>query len=106
MRRREFIALLGGATAWPLATHAQQREQMRRIGILLPATADDAVWQARLGAFLQGLGLLGWTIGRNLSIDAATGNPSRMSSSSKSSGESVRINPSRNCHDPAVNKFD
>ena len=69
MRRREFIALLGGATAWPLAAHAQQCEQTRRVGILLPATADDAVWQDRLGAFLQGLGLLGWTIGRNLHVD-------------------------------------
>jgi putative ABC transport system substrate-binding protein len=69
MRRREFIAILGGATAWPLPALAQQREQMRRVGILLPATAEDAVWQDRLAAFLQGLGLLGWTIGRNLHIE-------------------------------------
>ena len=55
MRRREFIALLGGAAAWPLAASAQQPEQMRRIGILLPATADDAVFQARVGAFHQAL---------------------------------------------------
>jgi putative tryptophan/tyrosine transport system substrate-binding protein len=70
MRRREFITLLGGAAAaWPNAARAQQREQMKRIGILLPATADDAVFQARLAAFYQGLALLGWSIGHNVRID-------------------------------------
>jgi putative ABC transport system substrate-binding protein len=70
MRRREFISLLGGAAvAWPLAARAQQNERMRRIGVLLSATADDAVFQARVGAFLQELALLDWTIGRNVRID-------------------------------------
>ena len=69
MKRREFIALLGGAAAWPLVARAQQRELMRRIGVLLPATADDQIWQARLAAFHQGLAVLGWTIGRNVRID-------------------------------------
>ena len=70
MKRREFIELVGGAAAaWPLAARAQQPDRMRRIGILLPATADDAVFQAWVGAFLQGLALLGWTIGRNVRID-------------------------------------
>jgi putative ABC transport system substrate-binding protein len=70
MQRRDFITLLGGAAAtWPLAARAQQREQMKRIGILLPATADDAVFQARLAAFYQGLALLGWSIGHNVRID-------------------------------------
>jgi putative ABC transport system substrate-binding protein len=69
MRRREFIAGLAGAAAWPLAVRAQQPVQMRRIGILLPAAADDAAIQARVGAFLQGLALLGWSIGRNVRID-------------------------------------
>jgi putative ABC transport system substrate-binding protein len=69
MNRREFISLLGGAAAWPLAARAQQGERVRRIGVLLPATADDPEFQARVGAFLQALALLGWTIGRNLRID-------------------------------------
>ena len=69
MRRREFITLLGGAAAWPLRAHAQQGERVRRIGILNPASADDAVWQTRIGAFQQELALLGWSIGRNVRID-------------------------------------
>jgi len=70
MRRREFITMLGGAAAiHPLIARAQQPERMRRIGILLPAAADDAEFQARFGAFLQALALLGWTIGRNVRID-------------------------------------
>src|SRR5215831_2752216 len=69
MRRRAFISLLGGAVIWSVVARAQQREQMRRIGILLPATADDPVFQARLAAFYQELALLGWSIGRNVRID-------------------------------------
>ena len=70
MRRREFITLIGGAAAaCPLAVRAQQPERMRRIGILLPATADDAEFQAWVGSFLQGLQQSGWTIGRNVQID-------------------------------------
>jgi putative tryptophan/tyrosine transport system substrate-binding protein len=69
MRRREFITLLGGTAAWPVAARAQQPGRMRRIAVLLPAAADDSQFQARVGAFLQGLALLGWTIGRNVQID-------------------------------------
>jgi len=70
VRRREFITLLGGAAAvWPLVARAQQAERVRRIGILLATTADDADFQAWVGAFLQALALLGWTIGRNVRID-------------------------------------
>jgi ABC-type uncharacterized transport system substrate-binding protein len=76
MKRRDFITLLGGAAAaWPLAARAQQGECTRRIGVLAPAAADDPVWQARLGAFLQALALLGWTIGRNVHIDTRWGTP-------------------------------
>jgi putative ABC transport system substrate-binding protein len=67
--RREVITLLGGAAAWPLTARAQQPERMRRIGVLLPATADDPEAQARVGAFLQALALLGWTIGGNVRIE-------------------------------------
>src|SRR5262245_20436580 len=67
-RRRNFIALLGGAAIWPLAARAQQTA-MRRIGVLLPATSDDAQYQAWFGAFLQALGQSGWTIGRNVQVD-------------------------------------
>src|SRR5689334_13370802 len=70
MRRREFITLLGGAAAaLPLAARAQQVDRIRRVGILVPAGADDAVFQARVGAFQQGLALLGWNIGRNIRIE-------------------------------------
>ncbi len=69
LKRREFITLLGGAAVWPMAVRAQQGERVRRIGVLLPATADDVVFQARVGAFLQELALLGWSIGRNVQIE-------------------------------------
>jgi putative ABC transport system substrate-binding protein len=73
MNRRALITLLGGAAAWPLAARAQQGERVRRIGVLMPATADDPEFQARLGAFLQGLQQLGWSIGRNVRIDTRSG---------------------------------
>jgi putative tryptophan/tyrosine transport system substrate-binding protein len=69
MRRRAFIALLGGAVAWPLATRAQQPSGMRRIGVLVSTSADDPEGQARLMAFVQRLQQLGWTVGRNVQID-------------------------------------
>src|SRR5215831_1668989 len=70
IRRREFMVALGWAAAtWSLAARAQQGERIRRIGILVPAAADDAGFQAPFGAFLQALALLGWSIGRNVRID-------------------------------------
>jgi putative tryptophan/tyrosine transport system substrate-binding protein len=69
MRRRKFIALLGGAAAWPLVARAQQGGRLRRIGVLTPFTADDAEGHARLTAFAQGLQQLGWTVGQNIRID-------------------------------------
>jgi putative ABC transport system substrate-binding protein len=69
MKRRDFMAMLGSAAAWPIAARAQQPEGIRRIGILLPVAADNPEFQARAGAFLQALELLGWTIGRNVRID-------------------------------------
>ena len=73
MERREFITLLGGAAAWPLAARAQQGERMRRIGVLLDFAADDPEGQARLAAFVQALADLGWTDGRNVRIDSRWG---------------------------------
>jgi ABC-type uncharacterized transport system substrate-binding protein len=76
VKRREFITLIGGAAAaWPLAARAQQGERMRRIGVLMPYTADDEESQARVGAFLQALALSGWTIGRNVRIDTRWAGP-------------------------------
>src|SRR5262245_49508552 len=70
MKRREFITLLGGAAAvWPLAARAQQRERMRRVGVLMHLAADDPEGQRRVAAFLQGLQEAGWTVGRNVDID-------------------------------------
>jgi putative tryptophan/tyrosine transport system substrate-binding protein len=70
MRRRDFITLLGGAAAWPLAAHAQQPERMRRIGVL---AAADPEGQAQVAAFLQALQQLGWSEGRNVRIDTLWG---------------------------------
>jgi putative ABC transport system substrate-binding protein len=81
MRRRDFITLLGGAaSAWPPTAWAQQRERMRRIGVLMPAVASDSEYQARVGTFLQALALLGWSIGRNVQIETrwATADPAEL----------------------------
>src|SRR5215813_3594957 len=80
VKRRKFITLLGGTAAWPLAARAQQSERMRRIGVLNTLAADDALAQARQGAFLQGLQQSGWTIGRNVQVEArwAAGDPDRL----------------------------
>src|SRR6516165_8242076 len=70
-KRREFITLLGGAAAvgWPVLARAQQRERMRRIGVLMHVAADDPEGQRRVAAFLQGLQEAGWGVGRNVDID-------------------------------------
>jgi putative ABC transport system substrate-binding protein len=69
LKRREFITLVCGAAAWPLAAHAQRGERMRRIGVLDTFAADDPLGQARNAAFLQALQPLGWTVGRNVQIE-------------------------------------
>jgi putative ABC transport system substrate-binding protein len=73
MRRREFIALVGGATVLPFAARAQNPERVRRIGVLLNSSADDVETQTRFGAFLQSLQQLGWAEGRNVRIDIRWG---------------------------------
>ena len=70
MKRRTFITLLGGATAWPLAARAQRGERLRRIGVLVSIlAADDPEWQARGNAFVQSLQERGWSDGRNVRIE-------------------------------------
>jgi len=68
IRRREFIALLGGAAGWSIAASAQQPQRMRRIGVLMNLAADDPESVDRVTALAQGLAELGWTIGRNVQI--------------------------------------
>jgi putative ABC transport system substrate-binding protein len=69
MRRREFIAGLGGAAAWPVVARAQQPARMRRIGVLMVGDENDSEEKRRYSAFTQALADLGWADGRNLRID-------------------------------------
>src|SRR5262249_2563925 len=69
MRRRQFISLLGGAAAWPLAARAQQSDKMRRIAVMIALSEDDPELKKWITAFRQGLDKLGWSEGRNLRID-------------------------------------
>jgi putative tryptophan/tyrosine transport system substrate-binding protein len=70
MRRREFIALIGGAAAaWPLVVPAQQAERMRRIGVPVAQASDESETQVRVAAFVRRLQELGWTEGSNARID-------------------------------------
>jgi putative ABC transport system substrate-binding protein len=69
IRRRDFITLLGGAAAWPLAARAQQGDRVRRIGVLMPYEEDDPVAKARISAFTQAVAGLGWNVGRNVRIE-------------------------------------
>ena len=69
MRRRDFIKVIAGSAAWPLAAGAEQAQRMRRIGVLMHLAADDPEGQRRVAAFLQGLQEAGWTVGRNVDID-------------------------------------
>ena len=64
--RRNFITLLGGAAAWPLAVRAQQGDRVRRIGVLMGNDENDPVWKTYVSAFTQALAGLGWTVGRNV----------------------------------------
>src|SRR5262245_33849615 len=92
IRRREFITLIGGAAAWPLAARAQQPERMPRIAVLSNLTEDDPEARARDAAFLQGLQQLGWVDGRNVRIDYryAAADPSRFR---RFAGELVALAP-------------
>ena len=67
--RREFITLLGGAAAWPLAARAQQADRMRRVSLLLGINEDQPETKSRIKAFQKGLRDLGWVEGSNIQID-------------------------------------
>ena len=69
MRRRKFLGLVGGAAVWPIATRGQDRARLRRIGALMTQRADDPDAITRITSFVQGLQVLGWTIGRNVEIE-------------------------------------
>ena len=69
IRRREFVAALGGTAAWPLAARAQRGDRVRRIGVLAGADENDPVRKTWVSAFTQALAGLGWTDGRNVRID-------------------------------------
>jgi putative tryptophan/tyrosine transport system substrate-binding protein len=73
VERGEFISLIGGAAAWPVAARAQQGERVRRVGVLMNTAADDAEGQARLIALVQGLQQLGWTNSQNMRIEIRWG---------------------------------
>ncbi len=105
MRRREFITLLGGAAAWPLAARAQQAERVRKVGVLINSTATPEQ-RANLAAFQQTLQQLGWTVGRNVQMDIrlAEGDPRRNSQTRERVGRtgSGRHCCGRRCRDAAV----
>ena len=69
IRRREFIAGLGGAAAWPLAARAQQSNRVRRIGVLMSGDENEPEGKQRVSAFTQALAGLGWADGRNMRMD-------------------------------------
>src|SRR5262249_61479589 len=74
IRRRKFLATLGGAAvAWPLTARGQQGERMRRVGVLSGLAADDPEMVARMAAFREGMQEQGWSEGRNLQIDYRSG---------------------------------
>src|SRR6516164_6250455 len=92
MRRREFITLLVGAAAWPLAARAQQLDRMRRIGVLMGFAEGDPTAQSWLAAFRNALMQLGWSEGNNLRIEVRWGaaDPDRIKTLAK---ELVDIEP-------------
>ena len=77
--RREFIAALGGAAAWPFAASAQQGDRVRRIGLLMGRDENDPAAKTSVSAFIQALAGLGWTDGHNLRIDFRWGGPDDIS---------------------------
>ena len=92
MRRRDFIAGLGGAAAWPVVARAQQGDRVRRIGVLIGGDENDPSARSNLSAFTQSLAELGWADGRNARMDLRWAGPdiNRMRASAK---ELVSLQP-------------
>ena len=90
MKRRQFITLLGGAAAWPVAARAQQAGGMRRIGVLMGATENDSETQPWVAAFREGLEKLGWSEGRNILIDTRWATPGDVKSRERFAKELAR----------------
>src|SRR5262249_13937952 len=93
MRRRDFIALLGGAAAWPLAARAPQPERMRRVGVLMGWPESDPEAQSVLAAFIHSLQQLGWVHGRNLRTDTRWATPADADSARLLAKELVALQP-------------
>jgi putative ABC transport system substrate-binding protein len=93
VKRREFITLLGGAAAWPLAARAQQRGGMRRVGVLMAHPDNDPEFKAYVGAFWEGLDKLGWTQGRNIHIDFRWGALDDAEARQRSAKELIALQP-------------
>ena len=94
IRRREFIFTLGGvAAAWPLTSHAQQPNRVRRIGVLMSYAESDSDAQAWYAAFREGLQKLGWTEGRNIQVDTRWARPDDAESMRRFAMELVALQP-------------
>jgi len=93
MKRRDFITLLGGATAWPLAARAQQPDRKRLVGVLIGYAETDAEVQTQVAAFRDGLRKLGWTEGSNIRLDTRWVTPGDTVSTRRSAKELVAIQP-------------
>src|SRR3974377_1082327 len=93
MRRRNFISLVGGAASWPLAVRAQQRERMRRIGVLMALAESDQEGQAMIAAFREEFQKLGWAEGRNIRIDSRWATPGNAEARHRFAKELVALQP-------------
>jgi putative tryptophan/tyrosine transport system substrate-binding protein len=93
MQRREFIVLIGGAVAWPLAARAQQTDRVRRIGVLMGYPENDVEGQAVVAAFEERLQQIGWTPGRSVLIDARWAPPGNVEALQRFAKELVALQP-------------
>ncbi len=93
LKRREFVKVLGGATAWPLAARGQQVNRMRRIGVLMSLAVDDPIGQARIATLRKGFAKLGWAEGRNIQIDTRWKTTGDVGSMQRFAKELVALQP-------------